>query len=124
GSYNINADNPSVTINKGIIIQGFNASGPFPTAAIFNLTNNAILGIGTGNITAPVVNVAVGSKIQDGMLLADATGIGVVNVASGTFNENVIVNKDITLNGANSGVDPRAYAGPAVRNPETIVNGG
>ena len=87
GTYNEN-----VNINKGLTLKG---SGN-PTANSFSL--NAILGTGSGGITAPIVNVNPVAKIQDGITLASSGGT--VNVAAGTYNENVNINKGLTLKGS------------------------
>lgn len=81
-----------VNINKGLILKG---SGD-PTAKSFSL--NAILGVGSGGIVAPIINVNPPAKIQDGVTLA-STG-GTVNVAAGTYNEDVNINKGLTLKGS------------------------
>lgn len=51
--------------------------------------------------SAKKVNVANTASINQGITLADAGGT--VNVAAGTYNEAVNVNKTVTLNGANAG---------------------
>ena len=45
-------------------------------------------------------------------------GCATINVAAGTYTEQVAVNRSITINGANAGI-----AGNGVRVPESIVNG-
>ncbi len=58
-------------------------------------------------------NVDAFAAIQDGVT-AVADG-GTVHVAAGTYSENVVVAKPLTLLGANAGVDPRVNGrvGPA-----------
>lgn len=73
-------------------------------------TNQTLKGDGT------IVNVASTGLIQNGVdsALAGAT----VNVAAGTFAENVRVTKGLILNGANAGVNPVTTS----RGAETIVS--
>jgi hypothetical protein len=46
-------------------------------------------------------------------------GCSTINVASGTYNENVVIPRALTLNGAQAGVDARTRSGA-----ESIINGG
>src|SRR5437868_346400 len=46
-------------------------------------------------------------------------GCTTINVAPGVYNENVAINRALTLNGAQAGVDARTRSGP-----ESIINGG
>ncbi|HRY52714.1 MAG TPA: right-handed parallel beta-helix repeat-containing protein [Candidatus Portnoybacteria bacterium] len=57
------------------------------------------------------------ATIQEGINKV-ATG-GTVNVAAGTYADNLTINKSITINGANAGI-----AGNASRGSESIVDGG
>ncbi|MFO0867488.1 MAG: hypothetical protein U0935_00950 [Pirellulales bacterium] len=81
--------------------------------------NQAILSALVGG-DASTVNVTAPGQIQDGIGLA-ASG-AVVNVSAGTYAENVILDRQVTLRGAQSGVDARGRVvgapNPAV---ETIV---
>jgi hypothetical protein len=86
-----------VNINKVLTLKGTGN----PTATSFTL--NAILGTGSGGITAPVINVNPTARIQDGVTLASSGGT--VNIAAGTYNENLIINKLLTLSGTGSGDD-------------------
>ena len=64
--------------------------------------------------SASTVNVSAPGQIQDGIDAA-ATG-GTVNVAAGTYAENVVVTKQLLLLGAQAGVDAR---GRVVGAPES-----
>jgi hypothetical protein len=98
GRVNVNAGtyNEIVDINKDLTLKG---SGD-PRANRFSLTNSALLGTGSGGITAPIVDVNERSKIQDGILLAAHDGT--VNVNAGTYTENIAIGKQITVKGAGS----------------------
>lgn len=91
----------AVNINKGLTLKG---SGN-PTANSFSLTNSAILGAGSGGITAPLITVNAGSKIQDGITLASTNGK--VNVNAGIYGDNLdqsFYAKGVTLTGFNNPV--------------------
>ena len=81
-----------VDINKDLTLKG---TGD-PTASSFTL--NALLGTGSGGITAPMVKVNPTARIQDGVTLASSDGV--VNIAAGTYKENVKIDKSLTINGA------------------------
>jgi hypothetical protein len=57
------------------------------------------------------------AKIQEG--INGVAGSGTVIVYAGTYAENVVVNKSVTLQGPNSGVDPNQI--PSTRSAEAIV---
>ena len=84
----------NVNINKVLTLKGLGN----PTASSFAL--NAILGTGSGGITAPVVKVNPAARIQDGVTLASSGGT--VNVAGGTYTENVHIDKSLNVKGAGS----------------------
>lgn len=84
-----------VNINKVLTLKG-NGN---PTATSFTL--NAMLGTGSGGITAPIVNVNPGAKIQDGVTFVSSGGT--VNLASGTYYENVQIDKSLSMSGAETG---------------------
>ncbi|MFO0819773.1 MAG: right-handed parallel beta-helix repeat-containing protein [Pirellulales bacterium] len=96
------------------------------------ITAVAVLGVETANVNqvissasvtgnASTVHVTAPGQIQDGIGLA-ASG-ATVNVSAGTFAENVVLNKQLTLRGAQFGVDARGRVvgapNPAV---ETVVS--
>jgi predicted outer membrane repeat protein len=82
----------NVDLNKDLTLKGTGN----PTASSFTL--NAKLGTGSGGITAPIVNVNQAARIQDGITLASSGGT--VNIAAGTYKENVRIDKSLTVNGA------------------------
>jgi predicted outer membrane repeat protein len=82
----------NVNINKILTLKGAGN----PTATSFAL--NAILGTGSSGITAPIIYVNPTAKIQDGVTLASLKGT--VNVAAGTYVENVNIDKSLTVKGA------------------------
>jgi hypothetical protein len=108
--------NEDVTINKGLILQGVGD----PTANSFSLTNGAVLGPGTGGITAPKVIVNQGSKVQDGITLVASNGE--VDVNAGIYNENIFINKPLTVKG--SGIDKTIIDGQNAGSVFTIKTGG
>jgi len=88
-----------------------------PTAAQIDLTNGALLGVGSGNFTAPVVNVNNGSTISDGVFLTAKNGT--LTVQPGTYitsnDNNVVFYQNITL-----ATNP---AGSVVAGAFTLQNG-
>ncbi len=115
-------------IAKNLEIVGDDTGGGDPTANSFTLTNGAVFGAGSGGITAPEVYVnqvgAVGALIQDGILLASSGGT--VNVAAGTYAQQVNVDKSVALLGAQAGNDANTRSaafvdGSADPTLETII---
>ena len=106
-------------INKVLTLKGLGD----PTASSFTL--NAILGKGSGGITAPVVNVNPAARIQDGVTLVSSGGT--VNVAAGTYKENVQIDKSLNVKGAGSsstivdGTQAGSVFTIGVNNPTTDV---
>ena len=72
---------------------------------------------GTVTGSATKVNILSDSaKIAQGLNVVDANGT--VNVAAGTYNEHLVIDKSgVTLRGANAGI-----AGSGIRGAETIIN--
>ncbi|MDP1714919.1 MAG: right-handed parallel beta-helix repeat-containing protein [Anaerolineales bacterium] len=88
----------NVTIAKQVTLLGLGA-GAYTTS--FTLNSGANVS-GSGNIFASVVNVNAGASIQDGITLA--TSGGTVNVAEGTYNEQINISKPLTVTGADGAV--------------------
>ncbi len=84
----------NVDINKDLTLKGTGN----PTASSFTL--NAKLGTGSGGITAPLVYVNPTARIQDGVTLASFGGV--IDIAAGTYKENVKIDKSLTVNGASA----------------------
>jgi len=82
----------NVDISKYLTLKGTGN----PTVSSFTL--NAKLGTGSGGITAPIVYVTPKARIQGGVTLASSGGT--VNIAAGTYKENVKIDKSLTVNGA------------------------
>jgi len=62
--------------------------------------------------TVPTDHATIQAAVND-------VGCSVINVMPGTYNENVIIFRSLTLNGAQAGVDARGRSGA-----ESIINGG
>ncbi|HRP89255.1 MAG TPA: right-handed parallel beta-helix repeat-containing protein [Edaphocola sp.] len=83
------------------------AAGSYNVTATDIYGNTAtVTGIVVG--TSPVVNTTTltGYTTIQGAINVASTG-DVINVCAGTYNEQVVVNKELTINGAKAGVDPR-----------------
>ncbi len=103
-------------------VVSVNGTATFPgtvtiNAATVNL-NSPITNTVTG--TAARVNVASPGQIQDGIDVA-APG-GTVKVAAGTYAENLVLGKQLTLQGVQAGVDARGrVSGTPDSSVETVV---
>jgi len=104
----------SDSYSEAVTINGINltltGSGGAVTANSFTLTNTTVSG--STNVTAPIVNINPGAKIQDGILLT-STG-GTVNVAAGTYAESIIIDRGLSLLGAVGAIIAPA-AGPGIQ---------
>jgi hypothetical protein len=110
----------NVNINKVLTLKGTGKS----TATSFAL--NAILGTGSGGITAPIIYVNPTAKIQDGVNLASLKGT--VNVAAGTYIENVQIDKSVILKGTGAtqtiveGNNAGSVFTTGMNNPKAVVS--
>lgn len=102
----------------GWLINGGNTANLFPTLLVdsVKLTSPAPVELPVFNLS----NNVLYPTIQGAIDLAAAGQT--LRIASGTYNEEVLLNKDITIEGANAGI--AAGAVPGVRGPETIIEGG
>ncbi len=64
---------------------------------LFEKNSATLLGDARLSSNAGTVNVSAAALIQQGVWLADDAGGATVNVAAGTYNENIIINKSLTL---------------------------
>ncbi len=112
----------TVNFNKNLIMGGGTLDVLATTinlgAKIF--TNSALMVDSALNSTANTINVlSNNASIQQAVSLAKDSGGTTVNVASGTYNESVNVNKSVVLKGAKAGVAGSA-AGRGIN--ETIID--
>ncbi len=105
-----------VVVNRDFILTGVadSATGTFPTANSFTLTNNAILGLGSGEVYGATVNVQNGSLITDGVLLTNPDGSSTLNVNAGIYpptltDNNVVFYHTMTVNAVGGDVFADAF---------------
>ena len=99
-----------------MVIAACSFFSSYATDRYVSTTGSDVTGDGTSGTPWATIQYAVNQSVNG----------DVINVASGIYNESVTVNKQLTLKGAQFGIDPRPYAlsarvpgGPA----ETIVEG-
>ena len=109
----LDADN-SGTLTAGDIVTNANDTGTL-FGAVYGTTAFGTVTSGVG-ITGPT-SVSGDATINDA--IANTTTGGTVNVLAGTYAENVVVNKSISILGPNQGV-----AGTGTRGAEAIVEPG
>ncbi len=105
----------AVTIDKNLGLIGYqggtgSVSGTSFSGYTLANASTASFTLGSGanisnaasvNVFAPVVNVNAGASIQDGITLIDNGGT--VNVAAGTYTEQIVIDKSLTLVGVGAG---------------------
>ena len=104
-----------VNINRDFAVTGVinSVTALPPTALSFELSNGALLAVGSGNITAPTVTVNNGSTISDGVFLTAPNGT--LNVEAGSYtssNDNNVIfirNINLAMFGAGSQVTAAAF---------------
>ena len=110
--------NVSVTVDEPVDASAnANANNLTIDAPTINLNDPITLKAGASLLGAAgnaTVNVGASGRIQNGIDVA-ASG-ATVNVAAGTYAEELNIAKTLTLNGANAGV-----AGNAARGPESVI---
>jgi len=97
--------------NNGAFIEDQRTS---PATLSIVYVDGSVAASGNGTATSPVKTITEGvTRVVTG---------GTVHVGAGTYIEKVIINKTLTLNGANVGIS--AGATPGTRGSESIIQGG
>jgi hypothetical protein len=105
--------------NALTITTGAEAGDVITVNGVATFAGTTTLNAATINLNANITNAVTGTvattinvddnpsgQIQDGISVAAAAG-ATINVASGTYTENLLLNKVVTLKGAQAGVDAR-----------------
>ena len=88
----------------------------FAGVVVVALPAAALIFAGAAKAAGPTCNVPTDyATIQ---LAVTAPGCGTINVAPGAYAENLVINRTVTLNGAQAGIDARTRSGS-----ESIING-
>jgi hypothetical protein len=127
GVSGISVSNTAAAANQEVTFTGgtaFALSGSLNISGVQTTDVDQAISAGTSNGDAATVNVAASGKIQTGVNLA-ASG-ATVNVAAGTYNEQLTLLKSVNLRGANAGVHPVVGTSTTdavgTRGPETILS--
>jgi parallel beta-helix repeat protein len=113
---NVDVKNNSAT-GANYLLYFFGTSGVVTSANNDPLINTQLLNTGI------IHNATQGTFAATIQAAINAASAGdTINVAAGTYAEEINLNKQVTINGANAGIF--AGANPGVRGAETIINGG
>ena len=97
--------NETVQISSAIILNGIGGTASVNAFILMSGENVS----GSSNVFAPLVFVNNGAMINDGLLLAATNGT--VNVAAGTYTEQIKIKKSVHLVGAGKGSTNISYSG-------------
>ncbi|MEZ4686941.1 MAG: right-handed parallel beta-helix repeat-containing protein [Bacteroidia bacterium] len=111
---------------REVIMQAYNFNDPSLGVSYDASANNSydafwdnlvVTGTG-GNVVENITQSTLHCSIQDAV--DNANNGDVIEASAGTYNETVLVNVDVTIRGANDGIDPNT----GVRGAESIVENG
>lgn len=112
GKVNVNTGTYLDYLDQSFYLKGITLTG-IGNPVTSQISLDKPIGTEISGISANTVNVLNNqAKIQEGIGLANSGGT--INVAAGTYTENVVLDKSLTINGAGDGLDPTK---------DTILNG-